>query len=563
MFHAPGGGRVVFISRNYPGKADAMLCHRVPPSTLLKCVLRIGLMLSLLSLSLCVAAKDAFTQSSQSSAATMQDISAALRAHEYERALQLVEPMVRDSPNDARLCSMQGIALTGLHRNSDALAAFQRALKTSPDYLPALEGAAQIEYQAGDKGALSLLQRILKTHPDDQTSHAMLGSLYYKQGDCAHAVSNFEGSREVIDTQPLALEQFGSCLAKLDRLDEASAEFLKIVNANPADTRLRMHLAALQLEARHPKDAIATLQPLLQSQSNAPSGQTDARVAELAGAAYEADGQTQQAVDLLNRAVAAYPKDIDLYLALAALAFDHHSFASGIEVMTSGLRLMPDAAPLYLERGILYVQLADYEKAQTDFQKAAEIDPRQTLSQVGQSKIAEEAGNFDEALAKVRRKLTRNPNDAFLLYTQSEILVQRGVQPGSHDFQVALESARKAVAINPKLPLARNILSTLYLSSGQTQAAAEQARRVLKDDPDNESAIYHLILSLRRNDKSAELPDLLQRLAKLRQNANKRYPPEKPGRSSGHASLAVAAQQGQLFSEWQRNWGVFACGTLR
>src|SRR5579871_5760733 len=151
MFHAPGGGRVVFISRNYPGKADAMLCHRVSPSKLLQCVLRFGLMLPLLSLSLCLAAKHAFTQSGQGSVATMQNISAALRAHEYERALQLIEPMVRDSPNDARLCSMQGIALAGLHRNSDALAAFQRALNTAPDYLPALEGAAQIEYQAGDK----------------------------------------------------------------------------------------------------------------------------------------------------------------------------------------------------------------------------------------------------------------------------------------------------------------------------------------------------------------------------------------------------------------------------
>ena len=116
-------------------------------------------------------------------------------------------------------------------------------------------------------------------------------------------------------------------------------------------------------------------------------------------------------------------------------------------------------------------------KPRADFQKAAEIDPRQTLSQVGQGKIAEETGNFDEALEKVQSKLVRNPNDAFLFYTQSEILVQKGVQPGTHDFQVALESARKAVTIDPKACTGTATFSVRCIS-----APVRRKRRQSKQD---------------------------------------------------------------------------------
>jgi tetratricopeptide (TPR) repeat protein len=445
---------------------------------------------------------------------TVQSVGSALRVRQYESALQLIEPVLRKFPNDPRLWSMQALALSGLGRGQDALAAYRHALKISPDYLPALEGAAQLEYEGGGKNAAALLQRILALHPDDETSHAMLGALQYKLGDCPGAVLNLGLSGSVIDSQALALRQYGSCLAKLQRLDEAVEVFQKLVTLKPDDASNRTRLAALQLRANHGKDAIATLQPLLQ-------GQPEARVSEVAAAAYEAEGNTQEAARALNRAVAAYPRDIDLYVDLAGLAFDHHSFASGIEVMTSGLRVLPDAAQLYLERGILYVQLADYEKAEADFEKAGRLDPGQSVTEIAQGKIAEQQGDFAKALEKVQQKLVKNPNDPFLLYTRAEILVQKGVEPGSREFRLALDSARKAVELQPHMVLARNILVTLYMSAGQYDAAVEQSRKILDQDPNNESALYHLVIALRRQGNTQELPELLKRLAQLHRAANK------------------------------------------
>jgi predicted Zn-dependent protease len=85
------------------------------------------------------------------------------------------------------------------------------------------------------------------------------------------------------------LQQEGICLLKLKQLDRAIAAFQQIVQLN-GDNRSRSQLAAVQLMAEKPKDAITTLAPLMQA--NPP----DAKVLRLAASAYEASGDTPEAV---------------------------------------------------------------------------------------------------------------------------------------------------------------------------------------------------------------------------------------------------------------------------
>src|SRR5512132_1113297 len=80
-------------------------------------------------------------------------IASALRSQEFDKALQLLAPALQQSPGNAQLWAMQGAAYTGLGRKKEAIASFQRALKISPDYIPALQGAAQIQFDSGDASA--------------------------------------------------------------------------------------------------------------------------------------------------------------------------------------------------------------------------------------------------------------------------------------------------------------------------------------------------------------------------------------------------------------------------
>src|SRR5581483_8709032 len=121
----------------------------------------------------------------------LNSITAALRGHDFQRALQLLQPLLAESPKNPQLLMFQGLAYSGKSDSKSALRSYKRAIALSPDYLPALEGAAQIEYEAGNAEAAPLLRHILMLRPDDATSHAMLAVLAEKNGDCATAVENY------------------------------------------------------------------------------------------------------------------------------------------------------------------------------------------------------------------------------------------------------------------------------------------------------------------------------------------------------------------------------------
>ncbi|HEX5423583.1 MAG TPA: tetratricopeptide repeat protein [Candidatus Acidoferrales bacterium] len=434
----------------------------------------------------------------------------ALRARNFQEALRLTRSAIADSPNDPQLLTMQAIALAGLGEGREALTAYDAALRLAPNYLPALEGAAQIEYDAGDDSATALLNRILKISPNDATSHAMLGVLAYKKKDCKAAIGHFQAAGEIAMSQPSALEELGFCLVRTGRLADAVRDYETLVSISPTP-RARIHLSAAQVLNHQPNDALTTLAPILQQT------QPDAEALDIASKAAEMVGGTPRAVQFMRRAIVTDPGNPNYYLDFATLAFDHSSFQVGIDVLNAGISRLPKSAPLYLARGILHIQLAQYEKGEADFEAADRLDPRQSFSSESESLAKIQENGAAGALNSITAQLKAHPHDPVLLYLFADSMDQNGAQPGTPDFESALRAAQQAVELRPDLHLARNLLAKLYYEDGQLSPAIEQCRITLRSNPTDQEALYRLVQSLRKTGKTSEIPDLLKRLATLRE----------------------------------------------
>jgi tetratricopeptide (TPR) repeat protein len=439
-------------------------------------------------------------------------IGAALNERAFANAIELLRPALEASPTDPQLWAMQGAAYAGMGNKKEARASYLQALKIAPDYMPALKGAAQIEYDEGSAAGIPLLKRVLRERPTDLTAHGMLAVLEYQQGDCVAATFHFETAISLFESRPVALHAYAACLVKLNRFEKASEVLRQSLALNSDDPQERRVLASIQLMAQHSQEALTTLAPLLDANPNA-------QTLELASQSYEQLHDTKRAVDALQQAILLDPMNVNLYVDFAAISAKHQSFQVGINVVNDGVNLQPKAAPLYFARGVLLVQLAEYEKAQADFETAYELDPNQSLSVAAQSLAAVQHNDLAGALAGVEEKLKHRPGDPILLYMQADILAQQGAEPGSPEFMKAMSSARKAVDVRPMLGPARGVLAKLDLQSGQYQEAAIECRKALEIDPKDQSAVYHLIQALRKTDKKTEIPELLKRLAFLRQQA--------------------------------------------
>ena len=434
----------------------------------------------------------------------------ALRSHDFARALTLSQAALAKRPTDYRIWTLRGMALAGVGNQTRALSAYQSALKLSPNYLPALEGAAQTEFEMGHEGARSLLERVLAQRPDDATSHAMLGVLDYRSKNCAEAVKHFQRAAGAIAGQLGALSEYGACLAFLNRDEDAVAVFIQALALDPTRREARFNLALAQWDSHHADDALATLQPLM----NATSADGDAL--DLGAEILEAKGDTPRATEVLRNAIVADPKRLNSYLQFAILSYDHASPRVGVDMLSAGLTQLPNEPRLYLVRGILLTQLGEFTQAAEDFDAADRIDPQLSFLGVAEGLVKSQQHQPAEALRQFRANVKAHPNEAYAHYLLAEELLEEGRPEGSPEYKEEVAAAERAVKLDPTLAAAHDLLSAVYLENGHTELAIEHARAALALDASDQQAVYHLIVATRKSDQKNELPALLKRLVDLR-----------------------------------------------
>ena len=449
-------------------------------------------------------------------------ITTALRAQQFRAALERSAEALRQFPHDPRLWTLEGMSYAGLHKSPEAMASFRKALGIAPDYLPALEAAAQLSYATQSPGSEDLLHRLVHLQPEDQVAHAMLGELAFKKGDCRTATEHFVEATEAIAQRAEVLMQYSSCLVDLSRFEEAAVVFRRLLALRPNDGSVQYDLALAELRAGKGAEAAATLAPVLALTE--PSEDDLTLGAEIA----ESQGKTQNALDLLRRAILLYPREQSAYLDFANLAFDHASIPVGLDVVNVGLKQMPQAAKLYFARGVLLCQLGRVDEGFVDFNRANELDPTLSFVGVAEGIAHSQSHHTAAALTQFRSEVKQHPNDALAWYLLAEALSEQGQLKGTPGFKEAVEAAKRASELDPKRVDAKDLLASMYLQAEDAPAAIRTSRAALAVDPNDPQALYHLVLAVRKTDQKAELPDLVKRLMEARHQAEAKTEQSRP-----------------------------------
>jgi tetratricopeptide (TPR) repeat protein len=187
-------------------------------------------------------------------------------------------------------------------------------------------------------------------------------------------------------------------------------------------------------------------------------------------------------------------------------------------MIDAGLHWIPNDPSLFLSRGLLYAQLAQYDKAEADFEKAEQIDSKQSISSYAIDLAELQKNNPTKAMDQIRAQLKEHPESALLHYLLAKLLSDQGSETDSKVNEEAIREAAKAVSLKPDLIEARDLLGGMYARSSRYDLAIEQCRQALQINPSDQTAIYHLIVALRHSAKPedrSEIPSLVKRLSEL------------------------------------------------
>ena len=80
-----------------------------------------------------------------------------------------------------------------------------------------------------------------------------------------------------------------------------------------------------------------------------------------------------------------------------------------------------------------------------------------------------------------------------------------------------MAAAQAAVHLDPAMADAQNLLATIYLRQEDFPRAAEHSKAALAVRPNDQQALYHLILTARKGVDKEQLPVLVKRLAAARE----------------------------------------------
>jgi len=423
---------------------------------------------------------------------------------------------LRRFPRSAPLWTLKGIASDSLKKTEQAIKAYYTALSIDQGYLPALEGAAQDEFRKRSQKAVPLLDRAQKLSPADLTIPAMLGTLAYLRNDCRKAVDYFERTGPIAEWSTGTLEEYGTCLVRLEDFKPAVQVFSALLKREPRNEKARYNLAAVQFEAGQYSAVQDTLASLVQRDLPDPESLS------LAAEACESLFDTPRAVDLLRRGIAAYPQSSQFYILFADLSLAHRSFQVGIDLVNAGIARLPDEASLRFARGMLYLEMGEYERSEADFDLAEKLDPELPLGSAARALAKLDRHQSTEAERLARAQLANHPDDPDLNYVLAESIWNQGAPAGSEELKDAESAAEKATRLQPKFAGARLVLSQLYMESGKFDEAMAQAEEAVKLAPQDVTVMYNLIVATNRSGKTDQLPRLVKRLEEVRQVAERK-----------------------------------------
>jgi tetratricopeptide (TPR) repeat protein len=309
-----------------------------------------------------------------------------------------------------------------------AIEEYKFALNADPSSSQLSDGLADLYFRTGRMhDAEVTAHTLLKSTPNDIPAHRLLGRIYLRQlGDGSNAVSSNSPSgnvldqaiaefEKIVDLKPKSVEDrmvLGQLYTVKHLPQKAEDEFKTAQSIEPESEEVVLNLARLYAESGDLKHAAKVIEDV-------PVNDRSPKMEFALGAAFDQLKQPKDAIAAYQRAADMDPGDAATLDSLAQALQNDGQLDEALKEFKQLAEADPENVEPWVHISDIQRRKGKYEDALTTIRKARKIDPNSLEAGYGEGLLLDVLGRFDES-AQTYEKMVEVTSHANGAYTAEE-----------------------------------------------------------------------------------------------------------------------------------------------
>ena len=399
-----------------------------------------------------------------------------LRLQEHNRAVEMVQGILQDHPDNVHAALMLGPAL--LHAEKKG-AAFK-----------------------GDTGQVErILQRAAAEHPDAGEIHVALGDFYQALGKSSQAEAAYRTASQVAPDDGRAHMALGRYYASMGQANAATDQFRQALSAEPSSLTAKKNLAYLYFQQHNVAQADSLVSEILKKHPD------DEGSLYLKGRIRLVQNRVQEALSALNavgerqRGYAFFSAQGDLEYYLGLAYYRNGQAAEAQRALARSLEQNPKAYQTRALLAELALRRGDVAQAMAEAREVLASDPNNLMASLALGGALLLEKRWPEAGEAFRRALRQ---DAQNTQAHSGLGLMYWAQNQTNQ---AIEAFETVLQINPEAIQALKNIAAIYNASGRSREAIDRCMAHLEHAP-NHAGLHQMLGTMmlaQGDDRQAEV----------------------------------------------------------
>jgi tetratricopeptide (TPR) repeat protein len=416
--------------------------------------------------------------------------------------------LTKTDSNVPEVAVLNGMLLLNDGKTDEAFTELQKAAKANPDSLVVKIWLGRAAHAKGDlKLAQDSFRDAIRINPKSPEAQSGLAEVLIETHD-------FNGLEQVANSAIAINPQFatayiwrGMAEGNNKALDKADTDFHQAIKIDPKNSTGYLELAQLRLIQQKAPEAITLLEQSLELNPN--SG----RALRLLATALMVEKQPAKALSRVQEQIAKVPQNGDMYSLLADLQMSTGDAKGALASSEKAMQLNPTDSTAVMAYSRAVISSGDTGKAVAKWQQWTKDHPTDVRGFTLLGALQESQGDRNGAMDSYKKALAIQPDQPVAANNLAYLMVNTG-----QNLDVALSLAQVARRGMPTSPSSADTLAWIYYQKGNYDSARDLLEDAVKIAPDNATVHYHLGMTYAKLSNSAGAVTQLKKAAALAPN---------------------------------------------